>query len=145
MIFTSPATTRKDTAINKWQRAVQDFHEAMDLTTNPLPLVPGKNVVTLRRDLIAEEVKELDEELFWLGIVNTPANYLPAIAKEMADVLYVVIGTAVSFGIDLEPVFAAVHESNMRKVGGPVGENGKRLKPEGWQPPDIAAVLEAQA
>jgi hypothetical protein len=32
----------------------------------------------------------------------------------------------------------------MAKVGGPVRPDGKKLKPEGWQPPDIAGILRAQ-
>src|SRR5690606_37057567 len=35
------------------------------------------------------------------------------LAKELADLLYVVHGTAVSFGINLPAVMRAVHESNM--------------------------------
>ena len=29
----------------------------------------------------------------------------------------------------------------MAKVGGPIREDGKRLKPEGWEPPNITKVL----
>ncbi len=36
-----------------------------------------------------------------------------------------------------------VHRSNMAKVGGPIRGDGKRLKPEGWTPPDVAGVLAA--
>jgi len=32
----------------------------------------------------------------------------------------------------------------MRKVGGVVREDGKRLKPEGWVGPDIEKCLRAQ-
>jgi hypothetical protein len=46
--------------------------------------------------------------------------------------------------VDLEPFFAEVHRTNMAKVGGPVRPDGKKLKPEGWQPPDIAGILRAQ-
>src|SRR2546429_6004229 len=35
-----------------------------------------------------------------------------------SDLLYVVYGTAVSYGIDMNPVFREVHRSNMSKVGG---------------------------
>jgi predicted HAD superfamily Cof-like phosphohydrolase len=131
-------------SLNPWQQAVADFHEAMDLAVATTPAVPDRSVSKLRRDLIAEEAKELDEELFWLDVVANPSYYLPALAKEMADLIYVILGTAVSFGIDMGPVFEAVHASNMAKAGGPVRSDGKRLKPQGWQPPDIAKVLEAQ-
>jgi len=43
-------------------------------------------------------------------------------------------------GIDLRPFFREVHRTNMLKTTGPVREDGKRLKPEGWQPPRIEAM-----
>jgi hypothetical protein len=36
------------------------------------------------------------------------------------------------------------HRTNMAKVGGPIVPNGKRLKPKGWQPPDIAGEIARQ-
>ena len=49
-----------------------------------------------------------------------------------------------SLDIDVRPVFEAVHAANMAKVGGGVREDGKVLKPPGWQPPDVEAIIEAQ-
>lgn len=43
-------------------------------------------------------------------------------------------------GIDLRPFFLEVHRTNMLKTTGPVREDGKRLKPEGWKPPRILAM-----
>jgi len=40
---------------------------------------------------------------------------LVAVTDGLADDLYVTIGTAISFGIDLGPVFDAVHAANMKK------------------------------
>jgi predicted HAD superfamily Cof-like phosphohydrolase len=62
----------------------------------------------------------------------------------LADLLYVVYGAAVTFGIDLDPFFDEVHRSNMAKDGGATREDGKILKPEGWQPPAIRAIREDQ-
>jgi predicted HAD superfamily Cof-like phosphohydrolase len=61
----------------------------------------------------------------------------------MCDVIYVICGTAVEFGIDLAPFFAEVHRTNMAKEGGATRADGKILKPEGWQPPRIAEMLAA--
>jgi predicted HAD superfamily Cof-like phosphohydrolase len=44
-------------------------------------------------------------------------------------------------GCDLDPFFREVHRTNMAKVGGPIRADGKRLKPEGWQPPRIREML----
>lgn len=50
----------------------------------------------------------------------------------MCDVLYVVFGTAVARGIDLEPYFDKVHKNNMAKLEGGIQKDamGKVLKPE---------------
>ena len=69
---------------------------------------------------------------------------LPNIAKELADLLYVVYGTAVSYGIDLEPVFQEVQRSNMSKVGGYKREDGKWVKPATYSPAVIKPILEQQ-
>ena len=72
-------------------------------------------------------------------------KYLAALAKEMADLLYVVYGTAVSYGIDMEPVFREVHRSNLSKVGGYKRADGKWVKPPTYSPADIQPIIEAQA
>jgi len=60
--------------------------------------------------------------------------------------LYVVYGTAVSYGIDIEPVFQEVHRSNMSKGNPEVvrASNGKILKSRNWTPPDLEPILETQ-
>ena len=69
---------------------------------------------------------------------------LPSIAKEMADLLYVVYGTAVSYGIEMQPVFREVHRSNMSKVGGYKREDGKWVKPATYSPACIEPILAEQ-
>ena len=69
---------------------------------------------------------------------------LAEIADGIADLVYVAIGTASTLGIDMEPVWEEVQLSNMAKVNGPVRPDGKRLKPEGWQPPQIERVIREQ-
>lgn len=43
----------------------------------------------------------------------------------------------------LDAAFNIVHQTNLAKVGGPVREDGKRGKPEGWVGPteDLRALL----
>jgi predicted HAD superfamily Cof-like phosphohydrolase len=69
---------------------------------------------------------------------------LAHIAQELADLLYTVYGTAVAYGIDLEPVYREVHNANMRKEGGGTANDGKILKPATWTPPDIETIIQAQ-
>jgi predicted HAD superfamily Cof-like phosphohydrolase len=87
----------------------------------------------LRAALIKEEAEETVEAIL--------AGDLAEAIDGMCDLLCVVYGTADEFGVDLAPFWDEVHRTNMEKAGGPVREDGKRLKPEGWTPPDIAGML----
>lgn len=51
------------------------------------------------------------------------------------------IATAMINAIPFDAVWDEIHRSNMAKVDGPVRDDGKILKPEGWVPPDVAGVL----
>jgi predicted HAD superfamily Cof-like phosphohydrolase len=117
---------------------VLDFHKKFGSHVEPKPWSPTKETRELRHSLIDEEV---NQEL--LPALRS-ANNLPAIADALADSIYVILGTAISFGIDLRPIWKAVHETNMAKEGGATREDGKILKPEGWQAPDIFNLILAQ-
>jgi len=115
---------------------VKDFHKKFGAHMEKTPTIPPPEVCKLRRTLIREEYKEVRHAL--------EVKNLPEIAKELCDLIYVVCGTAVSYGIDLNPVWEEVQRTNMLKVGGANREDGKVLKPEGWQPPDIVNLLKRQ-
>ena len=70
---------------------------------------------------------------------------LPEFADACADIDYVVEGARIAFGIDGEPIMKLVQTANLAKAGGPIRESdGKRLKPDGWLPPDVEGALIAQ-
>jgi predicted HAD superfamily Cof-like phosphohydrolase len=119
------------------QSMVEEFHRKFDILIQAQPAVPDRATTELRVRLIQEEFDELKEAL--------AQENLAAIAKEMADLLYVVYGTAVSYGIDMEPVFQEVHRSNVSKVGGYKREDGKWVKPPTYSPACLAPILDAQA
>ena len=90
----------------------------------------GKYAFDLRLRLLEEEFNEFMEALDWGDDVF--------IAKEAADLVYVVVGTCIARGIPFNEVFAALQSSNMSKIG-PDGkvtkrEDGKILKGEHFQP-----------
>lgn len=121
--------------------AVAEFHTAFDLPRRTRPSVDvGKSTEMLRISLLEEEVSEL--------VAATHARDLVGIADALADITYVVYGTALTYGIDLDSVLSEVHRSNMSKLGRngrPITRaDGKVLKPEGYSPPDVAAVLQHQ-
>lgn len=115
---------------------VKEFQTAVGQNVGQAPEFPDGAERALRMKLLEEEFKEYEQGEY--------KNDLENIAKELADIIYIVCGTAVSYGIPLDRVFDAVHASNMAKLvdGKPVRrEDGKILKPEGWTPPDIKKVL----
>lgn len=118
------------------QQMVFEFHKEFDIHIAHTPTVPDEKTKALRVRLIQEEFDELKEAFEEKNLHN--------IAKEMADLLYVVYGTAVSYGIDMEPVFQEVQRSNMSKVGGYKREDGKWVKPATYSPADIKPIVERQ-
>lgn len=116
---------------------VRAFHEATD---NPVLSTPTfvRERVDLRRALLREEWLETDKAMFKGDLVG--------IADGLADVIYIAVGTALEFGIPLDRVWDEVQRSNMAKADPVTGkvikrDDGKVLKPEGWQPPNIASAL----
>lgn len=98
----------------------------------------------LRSSLQMEEAMELDEEL-----MMEPGSNMEKVAKELADLVYVSYGTALSLGIDLDKAIALVHESNMSKLG-PNGKpvlrkDGKVLKGPNYFEPDMRPAVISEA
>lgn len=121
-----------------WYQDIVDFHrEVQQEDVKICPHIPvDRSITLLREDLIEEEINETIE-----GLV---ADDLVKIADGIVDSIVVLIGTAIAYGIDLRPIWDEVHKTNMAKKGGPLRKDGKRLKPEGWKPPQIAEILKRQ-
>jgi len=111
------------------------------------------SLITKRTQLIHEEFNEVMDALMdvkrdiaFPGSVHTASDHMDDLAKELADLLYVVYGTAEELGIPLQKVFEIVHKSNMDKLwpDGQVHYNsfGKVIKPPTYQPPDLSNIYE---
>jgi NTP pyrophosphatase (non-canonical NTP hydrolase) len=104
-----------------------------------------------RKALIREEYLEVMDALNLLersdlGYTSyDPEELLVEVAAELADLLYVVYGTAEELSIPLQEVFQAIHAANMRKVwdDGKVYRNefGKVIKPPNFVKADIRKVM----
>jgi len=122
--------------------ALVEFHRAMNVyyTDKPTAHLPA-DVAAVRLSLLEEELDEYRQAL--------AAGDLVEIADALTDLLYVLLGTFISHGLQdaAEDLFAEVHRSNMTKLG-PDGkviyrEDGKVLKPPTFEPPDLRRVLAA--
>ena len=70
---------------------------------------PNDKIVSLRYDLIREELEELREAFNKKDIKE--------VADALTDILYVTYGAGHAFGIDLDKCFDEVQNSNMSKLG----------------------------
>lgn len=99
---------------------------------------PEITALDLRERLLSEELEELRRGLIREDYVE--------VADAIADCIYVLIGTGVQwFGREkFARVIEEVWRSNETKISGGVivrRDDGKALKPEGYQPPRIREIL----
>ncbi len=127
---------------------VAEFHNAFGVERENTA-ADKEALVALRRRLIEEETQEAGVELVRLGRrverKQLGRSARVALAKELADLLYVTYGTAEVLGIPLTEVFEEVHRSNMSKLGldgRPVRRSdGKVLKGPNYTEADVEKVL----
>lgn len=100
------------------------------------------DLLEMRMDLTEEEALEIDAEL--PGFFTSPTREAidkAAFTKELADLLYVTYGMAVTFGLPIDEVFERVHRSNMSKLdddGKPLyRKDGKVLKGPNYEKPNL--------
>jgi len=117
------------------QEQVAAFHEKMAYPRGTAPQLIDVELVKQRYKFIEEELIEYLEACSEENVVK--------VADALADLLYVVLGTAVVHGIEVAPVFEEVHRSNMTKDRlDPVTKKGG--KGPGYEPPRIAEILFTQ-
>lgn len=122
---------------NDWYHDVVEFHREVMLDVFPTyPYLPSDSFKNLRYGLVLEEMEETLKAI--------QGNDLVGIADGICDSIVVLLGTAVTYGIDIRPIWDEVHRTNMAKRAGPLREDGKRLKPLDWEPPKVRELLAAQ-
>lgn len=115
------------------QEKVRAFHEKFNLPRRSTPAL--FSIPPSERDLRVRLLREEFEE--YLDAEERDRTY--DLADALADMVYVIFGTAVTYGLDLEAVLAEVHRSNMSKTAPEDG--GKVIKGPDFFPPDIEGVL----
>lgn len=117
------------------QAMVREFHKKYGAPVASSPAQIGVKDRLRRARLICSEAAEFLEAADRGDFVE--------MVDALADLLVVTYGAAVEMGVDLEPVFADVHRSNMSKDGG-MDAGGKILKGPGFRVPDVLGELISQ-
>ena len=116
---------------------VKEFMEAFGQEVKESPELADHKTACLRLKLILEEFEELEDA--------QAEGHLVGIADALSDLLYVVYGTAHTFGIPIDKCFEEVHNSNMSKLGvdgKPIfRDDGKVLKGPNFYEPDLKGIL----
>tara|TARA_B100001248_G_scaffold261729_1_gene253922 strand:+ start:2288 stop:2659 length:372 start_codon:yes stop_codon:yes gene_type:complete len=116
---------------------VKKFMETFGQEVKEKADFPNDKIMTLRYELIKEELSELKEAINKKDIKE--------VADALTDILYVTYGAGHAFGIDLDKCFEEVQNSNMSKLGTdgkPIyNENGKVLKGPNYFKPNLTKFV----
>lgn len=116
---------------------VAKFHEVYGTYMQDNPDFPNQNVRDLRIKLLQEEFDEY--------LLAEKDDHFIEVCDALGDMLYIIYGTCVSYGIPINEIFQEIHNSNMSKLdenGKPiVREDGKILKGPNYFKPDIKGII----
>mgnify|MGYP002021292250 FL=1 len=125
--------------MNPIVKALLEFNNAFEIPKLESPGLSSKEMIELRIKLLREEVEEYAEAALSGDLVE--------VLDALADIGYILAGTIINHGMQhiYDDAFDEVHRSNMAKlVDGKVlrRDDGKVMKPEGWQPPQLAQFIQ---
>ena len=113
--------------------SVKKFMQTFGQEVKEKPGFPNNKIISLRYDLINEELAELKDAINKKDIKE--------VADALTDILYVTYGAGHAFGIDLDKCFEEVQNSNMSKLGEdgkPIyNEKGKVMKGPNYFKPNL--------
>lgn len=125
--------------MNKFEDGVRLFHQTYKCHIASQVGFPDQKIRDVRINILKEE---------WEEYLQAEAdNDIVEVADALGDMLYIIWGTAISYGLPLETVFDEIQRSNMSKLGEdgkPIyREDGKVMKGKNYSPPDIKSILNA--
>lgn len=118
---------------------VHRFHEKFDVPQDRSPRWPEEDLIQFRVDFLDEELNEICDA------IND--QNLEGILDGLVDLVYVALGTALTFGFDFHEAWERVQRANMEKVAvkNTNGEGRHKtdvVKPEGWRPPRFSDLVQ---
>jgi predicted HAD superfamily Cof-like phosphohydrolase len=116
---------------------VREFHTVFKHTISKAPCIPSNWEHALRYKLIEEEWQEFQRAWNLRDLV--------AMFDALVDLIYVIYGAGLAYGLPLGRGLAEVHRSNMTKLGHdglPIfRQDGKILKGPNYTPPNLEKIL----
>ena len=113
--------------------SVRKFMETFGQEIRQKASFPNNKIISLRYDLIKEELEEFREAIEQKDIKE--------VTDALTDILYVTYGAGHAFGINLDKCFEEVQNSNMSKLdynGKPIYDNkGKVMKGPNYFKPNL--------
>ena len=117
---------------------VKTFMRTFGQIIRTKPQFPDEKTMSLRYDLIKEELKELEQAM--------KTQDLKEVADALTDILYVTYGAGYAYGIDLDKCFKEVQRANMSKLGTdgkPIyNDKGKVMKGPNYSEPNLKQFVE---
>ena len=118
-------------------KSVGRFMETFGQEVKEKAEFPNEKIVSLRYELISEELGELNDAL--------KKKDINEVADALTDILYVTYGAGHAFGINLDKCFEEVQDSNMSKLGKdgqPIyNEMGKVMKGPNYFKPNLKKFI----
>lgn len=149
--------------------AVREFTMAAEQPTPNVPEIMNKEEVFFVAEMMLDEIMELMatvskpneyKEALYNMILNSrdleldlnrmeEDEIIAEQADAIVDCMYYGLNATAKKGINITSVFNVVHSANMAKKDKETGkflrrEDGKIIKPIGWQPPDIVSEIKRQ-
>ena len=128
----------------------EQYNEFASACGNPrgaIGTVPNLNFLAMCLRLVHEEWDEETLPAIRSYSLNPSIENFTAVTDGLVDTVYVLLQLARTLGVPFDAAFNEVHQSNMAKVvDGKVirREDGKILKPDGWQPPNLWDICYAE-
>ena len=114
-------------------KSVKKFMQTFGQEVKEKAEFPANKIITLRYDLIREELAEFKEAI--------DKRDIKEVADALTDILYVTYGAGHAFGINLDKCFEEVQNSNMSKLGKdgkPIyNDKGKVMKGPNYFKPNL--------
>lgn len=117
--------------------SVKKFMQTFGQEIKEKACFPSQKIISLRLELIKEELNELNEAI--------EKKDIKEVADALTDILYVTYGAGHAFGINLDKCFKEVQSSNMSKLGSdgkPIyDDKGKVMKGPSYFKPNLSKFV----